>query len=176
MAPKSKAPESKTKESKAQEAKTWGLKVGDTAPGFSLPADGGGTVSLAALKGRTVVLYFYPKDDTPGCTQEAIDFSTRIKAFRDAGAEVIGVSKDSVKKHDKFKAKHDLAVTLGADETGDVLEAYGVWGEKKLYGRSFLGIHRTTVLIDGKGIVRRVWNNVRVPGHVDEVLEAVRAL
>jgi peroxiredoxin Q/BCP len=149
---------------------------GDRAPDFTLPSDGGGSVSLKALKGKTVVLYFYPKDDTPSCTREAVDFTARLADFRKAGAEVVGVSKDSPKKHDKFKAKHKLALTLGADEDGTVVESYGVWGEKQLYGRKYMGVERATFLIDGKGVVRRTWRNVRVPGHVDEVLAAARAL
>jgi peroxiredoxin Q/BCP len=152
------------------------LKPGDPAPPFSLPANGGGTAELAALRGKKVVLYFYPKDDTPGCTREAIDFSAKIDAFRAAGAEVIGVSKDTVKKHDKFVAKHDLTVLLASDETGEVLEAYGVWGEKQLYGRTFLGIERATFLIGPDGRIARIWRRVKVPGHVDEVLAAVQAL
>jgi peroxiredoxin Q/BCP len=152
------------------------LAEGDRAPAFTLPTDGGGSVSLKDMKGKAVVLYFYPKDDTPGCTREAVDFSARLSAFRKAGAEVVGVSKDSPKKHDKFKAKHALAHILGADEDGSVVEAYGVWGEKTLYGRKYMGIERATFLIDGKGVIRKTWRNVRVPGHVDEVLEAVKAL
>jgi peroxiredoxin Q/BCP len=152
------------------------LVEGDRAPDFTLPSDGGGSVSLKALKGKTVVLYFYPKDDTPSCTREAVDFTARLADFRKAGAEVVGVSKDSPKKHDKFKAKHKLALTLGADEDGTVVESYGVWGEKQLYGRKYMGVERATFLIDGKGVVRRTWRNVRVPGHVDEVLAAARAL
>jgi peroxiredoxin Q/BCP len=152
------------------------LEVGDRAPAFTLPADGGGEASLKALKGNTVVLYFYPKDDTPGCTREAIDFSTQIDAFRAAGAVVVGVSKDSVNKHDKFKAKHDLKVTLAADVDGLMVEDYGVWVEKTLYGRRYMGVERATYLIDGRGVIRRVWRKVKVAGHVKEVLEAVQAL
>src|SRR5262249_25313523 len=149
---------------------------GDRAPSFSLPASGGGVVDLAALKGKKVVLYFYPKDDTPGCTQEAIDFTAKIDAFHAAGAEVIGVSKDTVQKHDKFVSKHSLAVTLASDATGDVLSSYGVWGEKQLYGRTFLGIERSTFLINAEGRIARVWRKVKVKGHVDEVLAATQAL
>jgi peroxiredoxin Q/BCP len=152
------------------------LKAGDQAPRFSLPADGGGEASLESLRGKKVVLYFYPKDDTTGCTREALDFSTQIDAFRAAGAVVVGLSKDSVRKHDNFKAKHSLAVTLASDTEGEVVEAYGVWVEKKLYGRTYMGIERATFLIDAKGVVRRVWRKVRVPGHAEAVLEAVRAL
>jgi peroxiredoxin Q/BCP len=150
--------------------------VGARAPDFTLPRGGGGTVSLADLKGRKVVLYFYPKDDTPGCTQEAIEFTQRKTAFAAAGAEVIGVSRDSVAQHDKFAAKHKLGVTLGADESGAVTEAYGVWTEKSMYGRKYMGIERATFLIDGDGVVRRVWPKVKVKGHADEVLAAVESL
>ncbi len=149
---------------------------GDKAPAFELPRGGGGTVSLAGLKGRKVVLYFYPKDDTPGCTTEAIDFTRLKPEFDKAGAEVIGVSRDTVAKHEKFAAKHKLEVALGADEDGAVTEAYGVWQEKTLYGRKFMGIVRATFLIDGDGIVRRVWPKVSVKGHAEDVLAAVKAL
>lgn len=152
------------------------LSEGDKAPAFDLPADGGGRVNLKQFAEKSIVLYFYPKDDTVGCTREAIEFSDAEKAFAKAGAVVIGVSKDSAKKHDKFKAKHKLNVALGADEDGKTVESYGVWGEKTLYGKKYMGIERSTFLIDGKGIIRRVWRKVKVPGHVDEVLAAVKAL
>ena len=152
------------------------LSSGDRAPAFTLSADGGGTISLSTFKGKATVLYFYPKDDTPGCTKEAIDFTAKIDAFRAAGAEVIGVSKDSVEKHDKFKAKHALEVRLASDPDGAMLEAYGVWVEKKLYGKTYMGIERATFLIDAKGVIREVWRKVRVPGHADAVLAAVEAL
>jgi len=152
------------------------LDVGDKAPAFSMTRDGGGTISLAGLKGRTVVLYFYPKDDTPGCTTEAIDFSRLKSAFARAGAEVIGVSRDSVAKHEKFAAKHKLDGAVGGDEDGGVTEAYGVWQEKSLYGRKYMGIQRATFLIDGAGVIRHVWPKVSVKGHADEVLAAVTAL
>lgn len=152
------------------------LEEGVKAPAFTLPTDGGGKIFLKESAGKTLVLYFYPKDDTEGCTKEAVGFSETIKAFQKAGAVVVGVSKDSVAKHDKFKDKHDLKVILGSDETGKTLEAYGVWGEKTLYGRKFMGIERSTFLIDAKGVIRRIWRKVRVPGHVAEVLEAVKAL
>ena len=152
------------------------LKVGDKAPPFALATDGGGTISLSGLKGKTVVLYFYPKDDTSGCTAEAIAFSADAKAFKQAGAVVIGVSKDSAASHDKFKAKHKLAVTLGADEDISVAQAYGVWGEKSMYGRKYMGMERATFLIDGKGIIRKIWRKVKVPGHSADVLEAVKEL
>jgi peroxiredoxin Q/BCP len=152
------------------------LKAGDRAPRFSLPADGGGEASLKTLRGKKVVLYFYPKDDTAGCTQEALDFSTRIDAFHAIGAVVVGVSKDSVKKHDNFKAKHRLSVTLASDAEGDAVEAYGVWVEKSMYGRRFMGVERATFLIDAAGVIRRVWRKVRVAGHAEDVLKAARAL
>ena len=149
---------------------------GSRAPAFSLPADDGGTVTLKSVAGKNVVLYFYPKDDTPGCTTEAIAFSALRKKFEAAGAVVLGVSKDSVEKHCKFRDKHGLTVRLLSDEDGKMLEAYGVWGEKSLYGRKFMGITRTTFLIDGKGVVRRVWPKVKVSGHAEEVLAAVKEL
>ena len=132
--------------------------------------------SLADLRGTKVVLYFYPKDNTAGCTLEAIDFSSQSQAFEEAGATVIGVSADSVKSHDRFKKKHDLSIRLASDEDKAMLEAYGVWAEKQMYGRSFMGIVRTTYLIDATGKVARVWEKVKVRGHVDEVLAAVRDL
>ena len=152
------------------------LKTGDKAPNFTLPADGGGKVSLAELKGKSVVLYFYPKDDTSGCTAEAIAFSKDSKAFKAAGAVVVGVSKDSAASHDKFKAKYDLTVTLVADEQTKTAEAYGVWVEKSMYGRRYMGMERATFLIDGKGIIRQIWRKVKVPGHSSDVLSAVKAL
>ncbi|MEO1253069.1 MAG: thioredoxin-dependent thiol peroxidase [Pseudomonadota bacterium] len=152
------------------------LKPGDKAPSFKLPTDAGETVSLADFKGKALVLYFYPKDDTPGCTNEAIAFSEDIAKFKRAGAQVLGVSRDTVAKHQKFKDKHGLKVTLGADESGDVTEAYGVWVEKNMYGRKYMGIQRATFLIDEKGKIAEVWPKVKVKGHADEVLAAVKAL
>lgn len=152
------------------------IEVGQKAPAMDLPRDGGGRVSLADHAGKAVVLYFYPKDDTSGCTKEAIAFTEHADAFAEAGAVVIGVSKDSVASHDKFKTKHGLGIILASDEEGDVAERYGVWVEKSMYGRSYMGIDRSTFLIDGDGVVRRIWRKVKVPGHVEEVLEAVRAL
>ena len=146
------------------------------APAFDLATDGDGRVSLDGLKGKNVVLYFYPKADTPGCTTEGQDFSTLIDRFAAANAVVIGVSRDTVKKLDRFKAKHDLKVVLGSDEDGAVTEAWGVWVLKKLYGREYMGIERATFLIDGQGVVRRAWRNVKVKGHAEEVLAAVEAL
>ena len=152
------------------------LKSGQPAPAFDLARDGKGSLSLQALAGRKLVLYFYPKDDTSGCTQEAIDFNSLRDSFSAASAQVIGVSPDSVKSHDKFKVKHDLGLTLLADEGKAMLEAYGVWVEKSMYGRKYMGVERTTVLIDAAGLIVRVWNKVKVPGHAQEVLAAVRAL
>ncbi len=152
------------------------LSEGDKAPDFDVPADGGGRVSLAAHAGKIVVLYFYPKDDTPGCTKEACGFRNCIGDFKAAGAEVIGVSKDSVKKHDKFKAKYELPFTLASDEDGAVCDAYGTWVEKSMYGRHYMGIERATFVIDGEGAVRKIWRKVKVPGHVEAVLDVVRDL
>jgi len=149
------------------------LKPGDPAPIFDLPTAGGGRVSLKALKLKRAVLFFYPKDDTPGCTQEALNFTENAKAFASAKTMVIGISRDSVEKHDKFAAKHGLTVILASDEDGKTCEAYGVWKEKKLYGRTFMGIERSTFLIESDGRIARIWRKVRVPGHVDEVLKAV---
>ena len=152
------------------------LSTGSPAPDFTLPRDGGATVSLSALRPGKVVLYFYPKDDTPGCTLEAQDFNARLADFTAAGATVIGVSKDSVKAHDKFCKKHGLSIILASDEAGTTCEDYGVWVEKSMYGKTYMGIERTTVLIDGTGTVARVWPKVSVKGHADEVLAAVKAL
>ena len=149
--------------------------VGDPAPEFSLPAAGGGTVSLADFAGRKVVLYFYPKDDTSGCTRQAVDFTGMIEAFEAAGAVVTGVSKDSVQRHDRFIDKHGLKVILLSDEGGDLCERFGVWAEKSMYGKKYMGIERSTFLIGEDGKILRVWRGVKVPGHVDEVLEVVRA-
>ncbi|MGD9502983.1 MAG: thioredoxin-dependent thiol peroxidase [Methyloceanibacter sp.] len=150
--------------------------VGDKAPDFSLPEDGGGKVSLKALKGKTVVLYFYPKDDTPGCTAEACAFRDRLPDFTKAKAAIIGISRDPVASHDKFKTKYKLPFPLASDEDGKVCEAYGVWVEKSMYGRTYMGIERTTFLIDAKGVIRNVWRKVKVTGHAEEVLEAAAAL
>lgn len=150
--------------------------IGAKAPDFNLQSDGGGKAKLADFKGRKLVLYFYPKDDTTGCTQEAKDFSGLAKDFDKASATVVGVSPDSAAKHDKFKAKHDLAVKLLADESTAMLEAYGVWKEKSMYGKKYMGVERTTFLIDGKGVVREIWPKVKVAGHAEAVLAAVKAL
>lgn len=152
------------------------LTVGQPAPAFSLPGDGGSTISLAGLKGRKVALYFYPKDDTTGCTKEAMDFN-RLKAdFAAAGTEIVGVSADDVASHDKFKKKYELGFPLASDTDKTMLGAYGVWVEKSMYGKKYMGIERTTVLIDKNGHVAQVWAKVKVPGHAEEVLEAARAL
>ena len=152
------------------------VEIGKPAPDFSVPGDGGGTVSLSALKGKPVVLYFYPKDDTPGCTTEACGFRDAMRDFSKVKAEIVGVSKDSVKRHDNFKAKHDLNFALASDEDGEVCEAYGVWVKKKNYGREYMGIERSTFLIDKDGIVREIWRKVRVKGHVEAVLDAAKAI
>ena len=152
------------------------LSIGDQAPDFTLPTDGNGTISLAALKGKTVILYFYPKDDTPGCTKEACGFRDALPDFSGTDAVVIGISKDSVARHDKFKRKYELPFTLAADEDGKVVEAYDSWVEKSLYGKKYMGIDRATFLIDGAGVIRGVWHKVKVDGHVAEVLAAARAL
>ena len=152
------------------------IEVGAKAPEFTLPRDGGGEVSLGGLNGQAVVLYFYPKDDTPGCTKEAIAFTEHADAFGAANAVVLGISKDTVAKHDKFRDKHGLRVALLSDETSDVCERYGVWKEKNMYGRTYMGIERTTVLIDGSGNIARIWPKVKVAGHAEDVLEAVKAL
>lgn len=148
--------------------------VGDTAPAFTLPRDGGGEVSLSDFAGKKVVLYFYPKDDTPGCTKEAIGFTDMVAEFDAAGTVILGVSKDSVKKHKKFVTKHDLKIALLSDEEGDVCERYGTWVEKSMYGKTYMGIERATYLIGADGKIAEVWRKVKVPGHVEAVLEAAR--
>jgi peroxiredoxin Q/BCP len=152
------------------------LKVGDKAPSFNMPTDGGGTVSLSSLAGRNVVLYFYPKDDTSGCTKEACDFRDSVPNFGRIDATVIGVSRDSVASHDKFKKKHALPFALASDADGKTSEAYATWVEKSMYGRKYMGMERATFLIDGKGIIRGIWHKVKVPGHVSAVLQAAKAL
>ena len=152
------------------------LTTGQTAPDFELPRDDGATLNLADLRGKTVVLYFYPKDDTSGCTVQAIDFSGLKPEFEKAGAVVVGMSPDSVKSHAKFRSKHGLAVELVADEERKALETYGVWVEKSMYGRKYMGVERSTFLIGPDGKIVRIWSKVKVPGHAQEVLEAVRAL
>lgn len=152
------------------------LTVGDQAPDFTLPRDGGGSVSLSALLGKPVVLYFYPKDDTSGCTAEAIAFTGLADEFSKAGATIIGMSPDSVKSHDKFVGKHNLSIVLASDEEKTALSAYGVWKEKSMYGRTYMGVERTTVLIDAEGRIAAIWRKVKVAGHAEAVLNAVRAL
>jgi len=151
------------------------LQVGQTAPDFTLPTDGNGTFSLSAFQGQKVVLYFYPKDDTPGCTTESCDFNTALLGFKALGAAVVGISKCSVKKHDAFKAKYGLNFPLASDEQGDVCERYGVWVEKSMYGKTYMGIDRSTFLIDEAGKIVHIWRKVKVPGHVDEVKAALTA-
>jgi peroxiredoxin Q/BCP len=151
-------------------------ELGKKAPAFTMPTDGGGKISLKDLKGQKVVLYFYPKDDTPGCTKEACGFRDALPDFTKIDAVIIGVSKDTVAKHDKFKDKYDLPFTLASDEDGKVCEAYGTWIEKSMYGRKYMGIDRSTFLIDEKGVLRGEWRKVKVKGHVEEVLEAAQAL
>ena len=152
------------------------LAEGAKAPDFDLPDDKGARVSLAALKGKNVVLYFYPKDDTPGCTIEAKDFRDRMAKFKDANTVIVGVSRDDAASHAKFKEKYCLPFTLASDEDGKTCEAYGVWAEKSMYGKKYLGIERTTYLIDKTGKIARVWPKVKVEGHAEEVLEAAEAL
>ncbi len=153
-----------------------GPKVGDKAPAFKLPATDGGEVSLAGMKGKVFVLYFYPKDDTPGCTAEACGFRDAVPQFGKLGVTVIGISKDSLAQHEKFKQKYDLTFPLASDEDGTVCEAYGVWVEKSMYGRKYMGIDRSTFLIDAKGVIRAVWRKVSVTGHVDAVKKAIQEL
>jgi peroxiredoxin Q/BCP len=150
--------------------------IGDAAPEISLPRDGGETVTLSDLKPKSVVVYFYPKDDTPGCTKEAQAFSELAAAFDSENTVILGISKDSVAKHEKFVKKYDLGVILLSDEAGDVCERYGTWVEKSMYGKTYMGIERSTFLIDGTGTIRQVWRKVKVPGHAEAVLEAVKAL
>jgi peroxiredoxin Q/BCP len=152
------------------------VNPGDKAPAFTMKTDGNGSVSLAKLKGQNVVLYFYPKDDTSGCTAEACGFRDNLPKFGKVDAVVIGVSRDSIESHDKFKKKYKLPFMLASDEDGKVCNAYGTWVEKSMYGRKYMGIERATFLIDGKGVVRNVWRKVKVPAHVEEVLAAVKAL
>ncbi len=150
--------------------------TGQTAPDFTLPRDGGDRITLSALRPAPVVLFFYPRDDTSGCTKEAIAFTALQGEFEAAGARVLGISKDTVAKHDKFRDKHDLGIPLLSDAEADICEQYGVWKEKSMYGKKFWGIERSTFLIDGSGQIARVWRKVKVPGHAEEVLEAVNAL
>jgi peroxiredoxin Q/BCP len=150
------------------------LTIGTAAPDVTLPRDGGDMITLADIQGP-VVLYFYPKDDTPGCTKEAIGFTEHLEGFAASGATILGISKDTVAKHEKFIAKHDLKIALLSDADGNVCERFGVWVQKNMYGKQYMGIERATFLISG-GKIARIWRKVKVPGHVDEVLDAVRAL
>jgi thioredoxin-dependent peroxiredoxin len=152
------------------------LAEGDKAPDFDLPTDGGGRFSLGAQRGKAVVVYFYPKDDTSGCTRQAIDFSGRKADFDALGAGIVGISPDGARSHDKFKEKHGLTITLAADEDKKTVEAYGVWMEKSMYGRKYMGVDRSTFLVGPDGTIARVWRNVKVPEHVDEVLQATREI
>ena len=151
-------------------------QVGDPAPDFTLPTDQRETITLSQCRGSKVVVYFYPKDDTPGCTKQAIAFTQHLSAFKDENTLIIGISADSIAKHMKFKAKHDLGIVLASDENHDALERYGVWVEKNMYGRKYMGIERTTYLIDGDGNIAKVWRKVKVPGHVEEVLSSAKAV
>ena len=150
------------------------LEIGDIAPDFTLPTDGSGELTLSSIRGQQVVLYFYPKDDTSGCTKEACDFREKIQEFEKAGVVVLGLSPDSVQRHNKFKAKYDLPFSLIADEEKVALEAYGVWVEKSMYGRKYMGVERSTFLIDAEGRIKASWRKVKVPGHVDAVLSAAQ--
>jgi peroxiredoxin Q/BCP len=152
------------------------IEIGDKAPDFTLATDGNGKVTLSKLRGQKVVLYFYPKDDTSGCTAEACGFRDSLPKFGKVEAAIIGISKDSVASHDKFKKKYELPFMLASDSEGKVCEAYGTWVEKSMYGRKYMGIERATFLIDEKGVVRGVWHKVKVPGHVEAVLAAAKAL
>ena len=152
------------------------LRIGDVAPDFILPRDGGGTIRLSDFRGRSLVVYFYPKDDTSGCTSEAKDFTAMAADFDKAGAAIVGISPDPVKKHDRFVAKYDLSIPLAADEERQAIEAYGVWQEKSLYGRRYMGVERSTFLIDPEGKIARIWPKVKVKGHAEDVLAAVREL
>jgi peroxiredoxin Q/BCP len=152
------------------------LAPGNRAPAFRVPTDGGEDVSSASLKGKPYVLYFYPKDDTSGCTKEAVAFSEAKRKFAAAGVEIVGISKDSAESHAKFRKKYTLKITLGSDSELKVANAYGVWVEKSLYGRRYMGMERATFLVDGKGVIRQIWHKVKVPGHVEAVLSAAKSL
>lgn len=152
------------------------LDVGDTLPDFTLPTDGGGTLSSADLAGKTTVLYFYPKDNTSGCTKQAQAFRDALGDFESAGTRVVGVSPDGVASHDKFKAKQDLNFTLISDEDKSLCEAFGVWKEKSMYGRKYMGVERSTFLIDSQGVIQRAWRKVKVAGHADDVLQAAKSV
>ena len=152
------------------------LTIGDNAPDFTIATDVGGTFSLSEMRGHNVIIYFYPKDDTPGCTKEACEFRDSLPDFSNSSSKIIGISKDTVAKHDKFKSKYELPFTLGADLEGDVCEIYGTWVEKSMYGRQYMGIERATFLVDKEGVLQGIWRKVKVKGHVEEVLGAVQNL
>ena len=152
------------------------LKVGDRAPDFSVPTDIESNISLSNFKGKKAVIFFYPRDNTPGCTKECVQFSEAIDEFASAGTVVIGTSKDSIKSHVNFRQKHNLQIYLASDSTGSMVAAYGVWVEKQNYGRKYMGIERSTFLVDESGIIRRIWRKVRVANHVDDVLEAIKSM
>jgi peroxiredoxin Q/BCP len=152
------------------------LAPGDKAPSFRVPTDGDGEISSAALKGKPYVLYFYPKDNTSGCTKEAVNFSEAKRKFAAEGVEIVGISKDSPESHAKFRKKYTLKITLGSDSELKIANAYGVWVEKSLYGRRYMGMDRATFLVDAKGVIRQIWRKVKVPGHVEAVLSAAKAL
>jgi peroxiredoxin Q/BCP len=152
------------------------ISIGAAAPDFTLPTDGNGSITLSALRGRNVVIYFYPKDDTSGCTKEACGFGESLPHFEQVDATIIGISKDSVASHDKFKAKYKLPFILASDADSDVTEQYGAWVEKNMYGKKYMGIERCTFLIDKEGVVRQIWRKVKVPGHVEAVLDAAKNL
>ncbi len=160
----------------AEKPKADAPAAGQKAPSFKLETDAAGTISLASLKGSPFVLYFYPKDDTSGCTREAIDFTAALKKFEKLGVRVIGVSKDSLAAHEKFRKKHKLGVTLGSDPETRMAQDWGVWGEKSLYGRKYMGMERATFLVDARGVIAQAWRKVKVPGHVEAVLDAAKAL
>lgn len=153
-----------------------GLAAGDKAPSFKIATDSGETITSASLKGTPYIIYFYPKDDTSGCTKEAIDFSQNLKKFDKLGVTVLGVSKDSVESHAKFRKKHKLKIALGSDPGTKMANDWGVWGEKTLYGRKYMGMERATFLVDGKGVIKQAWRKVKVPGHVEAVLQAAEGL
>jgi peroxiredoxin Q/BCP len=171
-----KAPSKQLKAAGSSAAPKSGLTEGAKAPAFQLPRDGGDTVSLSDFAGRKLVLFFYPRADTPGCTKEAIDFTRLASAFAETQTAILGVSADTPRAQEAFRDKHQLSTPLASDEQHATLEAYGVWGEKSMYGKTFLGVFRTTVLIDADGRIARLWRNVKVDGHADEVLAATRAL
>ena len=152
------------------------LTIGDKAPDFTVATDGGGTFSLLEMRGHNVIIYFDPKDDTPGCTKEACEFRDSLPDFSNSSSKIIGISRDTVVKHDKFKSKYELSFTLGADLEGDVYEVYGTWVEKSMYGRQYMGIERATFLVDKEGVLQGIWRKVKVKGHVEEVLGTVQNL